>query len=92
MAVVLLVPQAFATVYLIFTAVDRGWSTPAATISVSIVGVSTAILCGLCWAKWGNFATYMFWMSAGIYFALGLEARFGVAEALERKIGTILDW
>lgn len=91
MTVFLWVPQAIGTVYLIFTAGTRGWSSPAATLSATIVGASMMLLFGLCWAEWGNVATYAFWVAVGIYSALGIEAKFGVAKVAERRIGVLLD-
>jgi hypothetical protein len=90
-AVILWMPQVIATIYLVWIAVTRGWSTPAAISSAAIVGFSAALMYGVCRAQWGNAATYVFWITTGIYVALGLEAKFAVAEAVERKIGMLLD-
>ncbi|OSS54200.1 hypothetical protein B5807_00668 [Epicoccum nigrum] len=87
MCVFLWIPQALATGCLVYTAQTRGWFTPAATLSASIVGVGAAIMYGVCWADWGNAATYAFWIAAGIYGAMGAEAWLGVAGAAEVEIG-----
>lgn len=90
MALFLWLPQAFAFVYFIVVAGERGWSTPAATLSAIIVGLSAAVAWGVCFAQWGNIATRVFWSTAGIYTALGLEAYMGVAEGAERGIARLI--
>lgn len=90
MCVFLWVPQALATGCLVYTAETRGWSTPAATLSASIVGVGAAIVYGVCWADWGNAATGAFWIAAGVYGAMGVEAWLGVAGAAEVGIGRVV--
>jgi hypothetical protein len=87
MCVFLWIPQALATGCLVYTAQTRGLSTPAATLSASIVGVGAAILYGVCWADWGNAAMGAFWIAAGVYGAMGVEAWLGVAGAVEVRIG-----
>jgi hypothetical protein len=52
-----------------------------------MVGVGAAIMCGICWTDWGNAATGAFWIAAGLYGALGVEAWLGVARAVEVRIG-----
>jgi hypothetical protein len=91
MAALLWLPQAFMTAVLIYTAGTRGRSTPSSTWSAAMVGFAAPLSYGMCWAQWGNVATYAFWMAAGVYFALGFETRFGIAGAVERRIGTMLD-
>ena len=87
LCVFLWIPQALATGCLVYTAQTRGWSTPAATLSASIVGVGATVLYGVCWADWGNAATRAFWVAAGIYGAMGVEAWLGIAAAAETGIG-----
>ena len=91
MAMVLFVPQGLATVYLISIALEKGWMSATPSLNAGIVGFSIAIVYTMYWATWGNFATRVFWIEAGVYLSLALEAKLGVFEAAEQRIGTLLD-
>lgn len=90
-AVVLWIFQFISSICLVIAAVSKGWSTPAATTSASIVGLGVALVYGVCYAEWGNAATWMFWVAAGVYGALGVEARMGWVEGLERGIARAME-
>jgi hypothetical protein len=91
MSMVLFVPQGLATVYLISIALEKGWMSATPSLNAGTVGFSIAIVYTMCWATWGNFATRVFWIEAGVYLSLALEAKLGSFEAAERRIGTLLD-
>ncbi|CAN9305905.1 unnamed protein product [Alternaria alternata] len=91
MSMVLFVPQGLAMVYLISIALEKGWMSATPSLNAGTVGFSIAIVYTMCWATWGNFATRVFWIEAGVYLSLALEAKLGVFEAAERRIGTLLD-
>lgn len=89
--------QAGSSICLVVGAVSKGWSTPAATMSASILGAGLALGYGVCCAEWGNAATWAFWMAVGVYGGLGMEAVSRLGEGVERGIARAMgvkdeDW
>jgi hypothetical protein len=91
MIVVFWVPQVLATIQIIETFRTYVLSTPEAVLSVAIIGASTAFLCRLCWAEGGNAARGSYWVTTGVYSALGHEVKHGFARAVKHRIDILLD-
>ena len=83
--------EAFAVSYLILTASDKGWlsTTPIASAAIAGFGITTAYV--VCWTAWKNFATFAFWVEAGVFLSLIVEIRFRLFQSAEREIGEFLD-
>ena len=85
-------PQVFAMGYLIFVALKKGRISTTPSLCAVTVGSSMTILYVVCWATWKNFAMFIFWIEASVYFSLVCEAKFRIFEAAERRMGTLLDF
>jgi hypothetical protein len=83
--------EAFAIIYLILTASDKGWVSTTPITSAAIAGIGTTTAYVICWTTWKNFATFAFWVEAGVYLSLVFEIRFRVFQLAERKIGIVFN-
>jgi hypothetical protein len=83
--------QLGAGVFLVGGVGARRLSSIAAALSAALVGAGVAGAWGVCVADWGNAATWAFWVFAGVYAALGVEAGVGGCRRVERWIAGRLE-
>jgi hypothetical protein len=83
--------QLGAGVFLVGGVGARRLSSIAAALSAALVGAGAAGAWGVCVADWGNAATWAFWVFAGVYVALGVEAGVGGCARVERWIAGRLE-